>query len=129
MRRFVGIYNAENGLSGELRYVLGKLTSDKSKKCELCEITHGLNPFGKPSWKKELSNTTVDFHLLHKNEATKQTSKQPRNRATNQQIEATSWLPSILEFSDHAWIEVFDARAIAEMNGSPFQLFQAIRGC
>ena len=117
MRRFVGIYNAENGLSGELRYVLGKLTSDKSKKCELCEITHGLNPFGKPSWKKELSNTTVDFHLLHKYEA------------TNQQIEATSGLPSILEFSDNAWIEVFDARAIAEMNGSPFQLFQAIRGC
>lgn len=114
MRKFVGIYNAEKSLSGEISYIFGKLTSDKSKKCELCDITHGLNPFGKPSWRRASANSTADIELLHTNEA------------TDQQLDATSGLPSILEFSDDCWIEVLDEHAIADMEGSPSQLFEAL---
>ncbi|HAE53387.1 MAG TPA: hypothetical protein DEB59_06465 [Acidimicrobiaceae bacterium] len=116
MRKFVGIYNAEKSLSGELSYIFGKLTSDKSKSCELCDITHGLNPFGKTSWKKASAHSKADIELLHTNEA------------TSQQLEATSGLPSILEFSDNSWIEVLDDQAIAEMKGSPSRLFEALTG-
>ena len=47
--RILAIYDADLSVIGELAYAVGKLTSTRS--CALCDITHGLNPFGKRSWR------------------------------------------------------------------------------
>ena len=41
MLKFVGLYNADGSLMGELRYARAKLTNSAS--CSLCDLTHGWN--------------------------------------------------------------------------------------
>ena len=51
-----GIYNADATPLGETRYALSKVTGNSS--CELCDITHGWNPFGK----KLETNLQLNLH-------------------------------------------------------------------
>ena len=63
--RILAIYDADLSVLGELAYAIGKLTGARS--CALCDITHGLNPLGKQSWR----NYCVDrpeVEWLHRNE-------------------------------------------------------------
>ena len=63
--RILAIYDADLSFLGELAYAMGKLTGARS--CALCDITHGLNPLGKQSWR----NYCVDrpeVEWLHRNE-------------------------------------------------------------
>jgi hypothetical protein len=39
IRRFIGVYNAEGTLRGELAYLVGRLR--RTAHCGLCDITHG----------------------------------------------------------------------------------------
>lgn len=39
-QQFIGVYNAEGSLLGEIRYALGKLTG--TRECALCDISHKL---------------------------------------------------------------------------------------
>ena len=69
--RLVGVYNADGGVIGELKYFLGHLIG--TAKCELCDITH--SPIRrKASWDRlaaELkSEYGLDFDLKHLNERT-----------------------------------------------------------
>jgi len=61
-RQFFAIYNADGSLSGEIRYLLGKLSG--ASECALCELSHGWNPLGREVWRqsKEALSQLVWLH-------------------------------------------------------------------
>ena len=60
-----GVYHADGGIVGELRYVFGKLRG--TAHCALCDITHSYVS-EKKSMKECRSDSPVPFHLIHLNE-------------------------------------------------------------
>lgn len=65
IRRLVGVYRADGGLRGELRYLAGHYLRGES--CSLCEITHG-RVRRKPAWDEACAGLGIPFDLLHLNE-------------------------------------------------------------
>lgn len=64
-RRLFGIYRADGGLIGELRYLAGHYL--RGEHCTLCDITHsGLGR--KRSWDAAVAELGIPFVLLHRNE-------------------------------------------------------------
>lgn len=63
--RYLGIYDADGGLSGELRYVVGKLTGRTH--CGLCDITHGWTG-RKRAWDAACEAAGIEIELAHRNE-------------------------------------------------------------
>jgi hypothetical protein len=65
--RYLGVYDADGGLAGELRYVLGHLLG--TAECALCDITH--SPLGRRrSWDGMVAALPAPFALRHRNELT-----------------------------------------------------------
>jgi len=65
LRRLLGVYDADGGLVGELRYVIGHLLG--TAECALCDITH--SPLGRRrSWDQMVAGLPVPFDLRHRNE-------------------------------------------------------------
>jgi hypothetical protein len=63
--RLIGIYNADGGIVGEARYVVGHLLGLTS--CSLCDITH--SPIRrKPEWDAMVTMLPTPLTVLHKNE-------------------------------------------------------------
>lgn len=63
--RYSGIYNADGGLLGEARYVIGHLIG--TAECALCDITH--SPLRrKPEWDRMVARIGVPVVVLHRNE-------------------------------------------------------------
>lgn len=63
--RLVGVYRADGGLRGELRYLAGHYLRGQS--CSLCDITH--SPFRRKAvWDAEVAELGIPFDLLHLNE-------------------------------------------------------------
>jgi len=63
--RLIGVYNADGGLVGEARYVVGHLLGLTS--CSLCDITH--SPIRrKPEWDAMVQKLGVPITVGHKNE-------------------------------------------------------------
>ncbi|MDG2023648.1 MAG: hypothetical protein P8J75_04195 [Actinomycetota bacterium] len=113
MPKFVGVYNADSSLMGELRYLRTKLT--KSTSCSLCDLTHGWNPFGKSSWKTARKDLGVPIDLLHKNEA------------NPEQLSAIDSLPAIVRFDGNCWVQVMDSNEIASYRNAPRGLLAALK--
>ena len=66
-----GIYNADGGLVGEARYVIGHLLGLTS--CSLCDITH--SPIRrKPEWDAMVATLDTPLTVLHRNELTPELS-------------------------------------------------------
>ena len=63
--RILAIYDADVSVLGELAYAIGKLIGARS--CALCDITHGLNPLGKRSWRIYCVDRP-EVEWLHRNE-------------------------------------------------------------
>ena len=62
---YTGIYNADGGLVGEVRYIVGHLLG--TAECALCDITH--SPVRrKPEWDRFVARLAVPFAVLHRNE-------------------------------------------------------------
>ncbi len=62
---YTGIYNADGGVVGEVRYLFGHLFG--SVECSLCDITH--SPLRrKPEWDRMVARTGVPIALRHRNE-------------------------------------------------------------
>ena len=62
---FVGVYDADGGIRGELSYVFGKLRG--TRHCALCDVTH--SPIRrKREWDEFVDRLGVAFELLHLNE-------------------------------------------------------------
>ena len=63
--RLVGVYRADGGLRGELRYLAGHYL--RGQACSLCDITH--SPFRrKAAWDAAVAELGIPFDLLHLNE-------------------------------------------------------------
>lgn len=62
---YSGVYNADGGLLGEARYVIGHLLG--TAECALCDITH--SPIRrKPEWDRMVARLGVPIVVLHRNE-------------------------------------------------------------
>jgi hypothetical protein len=63
--RLLGIYDADGGLLGEVRYALGKVFANGH--CSLCDLTHrGLKR--RAEWDALVARLGVPFELVHRNE-------------------------------------------------------------
>jgi hypothetical protein len=61
----VGVYDADGGIVGEARYVIGHLLG--RAECALCDITH--SPVRrKPAWDAMTRTLGIPFALVHRNE-------------------------------------------------------------
>jgi hypothetical protein len=74
--RLIGVYNADGGVVGELKYFFGHLVG--IAKCELCDITH--SPIRRKASFDRLAAELkteygLDFALLHLNERTEAETK------------------------------------------------------
>jgi hypothetical protein len=74
--RLIGVYNADGGVIGELKYVFGHLIG--IAKCELCDITH--SPIRRKASFDQLAGELkneygLDFALKHLNERTESETK------------------------------------------------------
>jgi hypothetical protein len=67
MEKLIGIYDADGGVVGELRYVIGHLRG--TAECSLCDITHGKLK-RKSQWDRCVTERSLDVELLHRNELT-----------------------------------------------------------
>ena len=112
--QLVGIYDADGGLAGELRYALGKLRG--RSKCALCDITHGWNPMGSRQWKQACAASPLELELVH------------RNEATAAQLAAAAQLPAIVAHDGERWSEALSTADIAACAGSPELLLERLAG-
>lgn len=65
MQELIGVYHADGGLVGEVRYVVGHLLGRAH--CSLCDVTH--SPVRrKREWDRWVSSTGVPVKLYHLNE-------------------------------------------------------------
>ena len=60
-----GVYDADGGIRGELRYLWGAYV--RNQHCSLCDITHS-KVRRRPQWTEFVSRCAVPFHALHLNE-------------------------------------------------------------
>lgn len=65
VQRLVGVYRADGGVKGEIRYLIGHYL--KGESCTLCDITH--SPFRrKAAWDQHVASLGIPFDLRHLNE-------------------------------------------------------------
>lgn len=62
IRRFIGVYNAEGTMRGELAYWFGRRRG--TAHCGLCDITHG-NVRERPAWRSCRAELPVPFETYH----------------------------------------------------------------
>jgi hypothetical protein len=108
--RYLGIYDADGGLAGELRYVIGHLLG--TIQCALCDITH--SPVRrKPAWDRMVAELGIPFDLRHRNELT----------AIERAATATMGLPVVAaEFAGDRYTQVLDTAALTACEGDPDRL-------
>lgn len=107
--KLVGVYRADGGFVGELKYVFGHLVGLAD--CKLCDITH--SPVRKkPTWvnmtRRIKTKYNLDFDLVHRNERTKAQEKATTGRE-----------PCVLaEYSDGTVTILLDSVDLKALNGS-----------
>lgn len=105
--RYVGIYNADGTLLGELAYVVRKYTGRGH--CELCDITHGTLR-RKPEWDAACARSGLEIVLLH------------RDEASAEQLRAAGPLPAVVADDGSGWRLVAGPAELAACNGDPESL-------
>ncbi len=103
--RYLGVYDADGGLAGELRYVIGHLLGTTA--CALCDITHS-SVRRKPAWDRMVATLGAPFDLRHRNELT-----EAERHAT-----AAMQLPYVAaQLGDGTFVEVLDTAALTACAG------------
>ncbi len=107
----IGLYNADSSIIGELKYAFNKLAG--SGGCALCDITHGINPFGRSEWRAACQSSLRTVQWLHRDEA-----EAPLDQLT---------LPCVIELTDQGDIRVLlDRRRLMACNGSIERFIEAL---
>ena len=104
MTRIVGVYNADGSILGEFNFAIGKVIGRRD--CGLCDLTHGWNPFGKPSWRNACSVSSVEIELVH------------RNELTSDQNEVAGDLPAVITLLDGTWRKLMSGDEISSFKGN-----------
>jgi len=112
MTQVVGIYNADGSVTGELAYAAAKLTGRGS--CELCDITHGWNPFGRREYKTAVQQSGLDITFIH------------RDEALPEQLAAAGQLPSIITLGDDGWENIMTPSDLAAFKAVPGELIAEV---
>jgi hypothetical protein len=111
--RILGVYNADGGLVGELRYIVGHLLGTVS--CALCDITH--SPVRrKRAWDELVAELGVPFDLRHLNEL------DDRERAA-----VGDTAPVVLVDRNGMLEPLLDAAALDDLDGSVSAFGVAVR--
>lgn len=105
LTELVGIYDADGGLVGEARYVIGHLLG--TAECALCDITH--SPVRrKPAWDRMVAALPLPLRVVHRNEL----PGWARPAGTD------AVLPAVLgRRRDNEVVEVLDRAALAACDG------------
>lgn len=109
----VGIYDADGGWGGEIRYAMKILAGGKH--CSLCDITHGWNPLGRKEWRRACEEAPFRMRLIH------------RDQASDAQRQAAVALPAILAGDGSRWRLLVDTDQLEGCNGDPDRLMALIR--
>ena len=64
--KFVGVYDADGTVVGEVKYMVGKLFGTTS--CALCDLTHGTKLKGRDDYKACAASLPVPVELFHRND-------------------------------------------------------------
>ena len=72
--KLIGIYDADGGIFGEIKYFAGKFFSNKH--CSLCDITHGNS---KEEWAKCERRLPITIDFIHLNERNSAIEKYTRD--------------------------------------------------
>lgn len=65
VEELVGVYDADGGLLGELRYAVGRFTGRAH--CALCTLSHGTLK-RRPEWDAFVARLAIPMQMLHRNE-------------------------------------------------------------
>lgn len=109
----IGVYHADGGVMGELRYVLGKARG--SAHCALCDITHG-TVRRKPEWDRACRNFPVPIRLVHLNE-----------RSADEVDACLLGTPTVLARSGDGSLRAILGPSDLELGGSVPDFFDAVR--
>jgi hypothetical protein len=71
---FMGVYHADGGPIGELRYLVGHMLG--TAHCGLCDVTHTWRR--KPEWDAMVARLGIPFDLVHLNEMDAETAEAVR---------------------------------------------------
>jgi hypothetical protein len=105
--RILGVYNADGGLVGELRYIVGHLFGTTS--CALCDITH--SPVRrKREWDALVAELGVRVDLRHLNELDEREASAVGDRAPIVLVERDGMLSPLL---DAAQLDALDGSVSA----------------
>lgn len=105
--RILGVYNADGGLVGEVRYIVGHLLGTTS--CALCDITH--SPIRrKREWDALVAELGVHVDLRHLNELDEREVAAVGDRAPIVLVERDGMLSPLL---DAAQLDALDGSVSA----------------
>jgi len=111
--RLVGVYDADGGLAGEARYVVGHLLG--RLECALCDITHG--PVRrKKTFDALRARLGVPFDVVHRNERSPEVA-----RATGDA------LPCVVAVTDSGIVTLLDRASLEACGGRVDGLEAALR--
>ena len=114
--RYLGVYDADGGIVGELRYVVGHLLG--TAECALCDITH--SPVRrKRTWDAMVATLDAPFDLRH------------RNELTDVELAAIGpmGLPVVAaERGDGTWVRLLDREALDDCGGDVDTFASRLRG-
>lgn len=104
----VGVYDADGGVAGEAKYVVGHLLG--RLECALCDITHG------PVWRKKSFDAFrqrlgVPFEVVHRNERSAQLEAATRDA-----------LPSVVAMTKSGWVVVLGRDELSAFGGEVDEL-------
>ena len=113
--RLIGVYNADGGIIGEVRYVIGHLLG--TAECALCDITH--SPMRrKPEWDAMVKSLDVPFSVLHRNEL---------GHELSQRMEGIALPCVVAERTNGDIIPLLAPDVLAECGGSVQAFAEALR--
>jgi len=102
--RLTGVYHADGGLMGELRYVVGKLRG--TSHCALCDITHG--PTGKKrGFQSCEASLPLPLELVHLNE-----------RSAALAVFSAGRTPCVVGHEGAGFVMLLDAQELEKLEGS-----------
>lgn len=108
----IGVYHADSGLMGELRYVIGKARG--TAHCALCDITHG-SFRRKREWNHACHAFEIPIRLVHLNE-----------RSTVETAGCTLGTPTVLARWANGTVTPLLGPEDLELEGSVSQFFDRL---
>ncbi len=110
--RFVGVYDADGGIVGDTKYVVGHLLG--RLECALCDITHG-GIRRKKSFDALRARLGVPFDVVHRNE-----------RSSEVEVATGDALPCVVAVTDSGVVTLLDRPALEACGGEVARLEAAL---